>query len=249
MHAPWPAPSPAPPPSHQAPSSIPVSHVPSPPQVANLRVTAYQGFTHFKVEVLPPPAGGSSSGGWDSGAGHACCCSRRRRRAALLAPAAAAAVLGRLLLCCHRSHPACLRGPCPRPRPRPAAIASLSLWDSKPSDKLRPIFALMLRRSSGHHPLLAGALRECPARGRGWGGNGAGLGRAGGWGLPVACLRCSRLCCPARLACPDLLTHQWFHHRLASPPCAGVLAEEDPKNREAMARQENGLQQLVGGWQ
>ncbi|EFN59236.1 hypothetical protein CHLNCDRAFT_138222 [Chlorella variabilis] len=64
-----------------------------------------------------------------------------------------------------------------------SGIASISLWDSKQSDKLRPIFSLMLRRSSGHHPLLAGALR--------------------------------------------------------------YLAEEDPKNRELMARQENGLQQLV----
>ncbi|PRW58490.1 phospholipase A I isoform X1 isoform A [Chlorella sorokiniana] len=61
--------------------------------------------------------------------------------------------------------------------------SGISLWDSKQSDRLRPIFALMLRRSSGHHPLLAGALRQ--------------------------------------------------------------LAEEDPKNRELMARQENGLQQLV----
>ncbi len=39
----------------------------------------------------------------------------------------------------------------------------ISLFDStKKEDKLRPIFALMLRRSSGHHPLLAGALSECP---------------------------------------------------------------------------------------
>lgn len=30
-----------------------------------------------------------------------------------------------------------------------------------------------------------------------------------------------------------------------SPWAAGYLAEEDPKNREVMARQENGLQQLV----
>ena len=38
----------------------------------------------------------------------------------------------------------------------------ISLFDSsKKEDKLRPIFALMLRRSSGHHPLLAGALSEC----------------------------------------------------------------------------------------
>ncbi|KAL4853631.1 Phospholipase A I [Chlorella vulgaris] len=70
--------------------------------------------------------------------------------------------------------------------PPPGAAGSgiaISLWDSKQSDKLRPIFSLMLRRSSGHHPLLAGALR--------------------------------------------------------------YLAEEDPKNRELMAKQENGLQQLV----
>ena len=39
--------------------------------------------------------------------------------------------------------------------------SSLSLFDSgKQQDRLRPIFALLLRRSSGHHPLLAGALRE-----------------------------------------------------------------------------------------
>lgn len=38
--------------------------------------------------------------------------------------------------------------------------SSITLFDSKPTDKLRPIFSLMLRRSSGHHPLLAGALRE-----------------------------------------------------------------------------------------
>lgn len=44
--------------------------------------------------------------------------------------------------------------------------SGISLWDSKQSDRLRPIFALMLRRSSGHHPLLAGALREWRA-GRG----------------------------------------------------------------------------------
>jgi hypothetical protein len=37
----------------------------------------------------------------------------------------------------------------------------ISLFDSsKKEDRLRPIFALMLRRSSGHHPLLAGALSE-----------------------------------------------------------------------------------------
>lgn len=35
---------------------------------------------------------------------------------------------------------------------------------------------------------------------------------------------------------------------LDCPVClAGVLAEEDPKNRELMAKQENGLQQLVRG--
>ncbi|KAL4431288.1 hypothetical protein ABPG75_006544 [Micractinium tetrahymenae] len=71
----------------------------------------------------------------------------------------------------------------PPPGGSSSSLASISLWDSKQADKLRPIFSLMLRRSSGHHPLLAGALR--------------------------------------------------------------VLAEEDPKNRELMARQENGLQQLV----
>lgn len=37
--------------------------------------------------------------------------------------------------------------------------SSLSLFDTKQADRLRPIFSLMLRRSSGHHPLLAGALR------------------------------------------------------------------------------------------
>lgn len=71
----------------------------------------------------------------------------------------------------------------PPPGGSSSSLASISLWDSKQADKLRPIFSLMLRRSSGHHPLLAGALR--------------------------------------------------------------VLAEEDPKNRELMAKQENGLQQLV----
>ena len=38
--------------------------------------------------------------------------------------------------------------------------SSITLFDSKPTDKLRPIFSLMLRRSSGHHPLLAGAFRK-----------------------------------------------------------------------------------------
>ena len=45
----------------------------------------------------------------------------------------------------------------------PAASTSLpgiSLFDNKQGDKLRPIFALLLRRSSGHHPLLAGALSK-----------------------------------------------------------------------------------------
>jgi hypothetical protein len=53
--------------------------------------------------------------------------------------------------------------------PPPGAAGSglaIPLWDSKQSDKLRPIFALMLRRSSGHHPLLAGALRERGGGGR-----------------------------------------------------------------------------------
>jgi hypothetical protein len=47
-------------------------------------------------------------------------------------------------------------------------VSSISLWDSskQSSDKLRPIFRLMLRRSGGHHPLLAGALRELTAVGR-----------------------------------------------------------------------------------
>ena len=46
-------------------------------------------------------------------------------------------------------------------------VSSISLWDSskQSSDKLRPIFRLMLRRSGGHHPLLAGALRELTAVG------------------------------------------------------------------------------------
>ena len=39
----------------------------------------------------------------------------------------------------------------------PSASININLFDSKPNDKLRPIFSLMLRRSSGHHPLLAGA--------------------------------------------------------------------------------------------
>lgn len=46
------------------------------------------------------------------------------------------------------------------PPPGGGGYSAISLWDSKQSDRLRPIFALMLRRSSGHHPLLAGALRE-----------------------------------------------------------------------------------------
>jgi hypothetical protein len=43
------------------------------------------------------------------------------------------------------------------PAPAGAAI-NMSLFDSKNTDALRPIFSLMLRRSSGHHQLLAGAL-------------------------------------------------------------------------------------------
>eukprot|EP00887_Chlorella_sp_A99_P000219 scaffold13.g219.t1 len=39
-----------------------------------------------------------------------------------------------------------------------SSSSALAFFDSKHTDKLRPIFALMLRRSSGHHPLLAGAL-------------------------------------------------------------------------------------------
>ena len=42
----------------------------------------------------------------------------------------------------------------------PSSSINISLFDSKPNDKLRPIFGLMLRRSSGHHPLLAGAFSE-----------------------------------------------------------------------------------------
>jgi hypothetical protein len=42
----------------------------------------------------------------------------------------------------------------------PSSSINISLFDSKPTDKLRPIFSLMLRRSSGHHPLLAGAFRK-----------------------------------------------------------------------------------------
>ncbi len=49
------------------------------------------------------------------------------------------------------------------PPPGGGGYSAISLWDSKQSDRLRPIFALMLRRSSGHHPLLAGALREWSA--------------------------------------------------------------------------------------
>jgi len=45
-----------------------------------------------------------------------------------------------------------------------APTYSNNLFDSKPTDKLRPLFSLMLRRSSGHHPLLAGALRKCAKR-------------------------------------------------------------------------------------
>ena len=41
-----------------------------------------------------------------------------------------------------------------------AGPSTISMFDTKSTDKLRPIFSLMLRRSSGHHPLLAGALRE-----------------------------------------------------------------------------------------
>ena len=36
---------------------------------------------------------------------------------------------------------------------------SIGLFENKSADKLQPIFSLMLRRSSGHHPLLAGSLR------------------------------------------------------------------------------------------
>ena len=42
----------------------------------------------------------------------------------------------------------------------PSSSINISLFDSKPTDKLKPIFSLMLRRSSGHHPLLAGAFRK-----------------------------------------------------------------------------------------
>jgi Leucine rich repeat len=42
----------------------------------------------------------------------------------------------------------------------PGSSININLFDSKPTDKLRPIFSLMLRRSSGHHPLLAGAFRK-----------------------------------------------------------------------------------------
>lgn len=114
-----------------------------------------------------------------------------------------------------------------------SGIASISLWDSKQSDKLRPIFSLMLRRSSGHHPLLAGALRE--------------------WHAPAAAAAANAVACvsevePCIAACCALKT---FSHAVCQPNClpclagAGYLAEEDPKNRELMARQENGLQQLV----
>jgi hypothetical protein len=46
--------------------------------------------------------------------------------------------------------------------PPAASVAATSValvGGGKPADELAPIFALLLRRSSGHHPLLAGALR------------------------------------------------------------------------------------------
>jgi hypothetical protein len=36
---------------------------------------------------------------------------------------------------------------------------NISLFESKPTEKTLPILSLMLRRSSGHHPLLAGSIR------------------------------------------------------------------------------------------
>jgi hypothetical protein len=42
-----------------------------------------------------------------------------------------------------------------------ASTSTIPLFDTKASDKVKPIFTLFLRRSSGHHPLLAGVLSEC----------------------------------------------------------------------------------------
>ena len=37
---------------------------------------------------------------------------------------------------------------------------NITLFESKPQDRLKPLFTLMMRRSTGHHPLLAGALKH-----------------------------------------------------------------------------------------
>ncbi len=99
----------------------------------------------------------------------------------------------------------------------------------------------MLRRSSGHHPLLAGALRECRL--------GVRAGRC-----EVASPGVLHLVQPPSAGLPCIPAALGGWHLIPAPSLAalsapaGVLAEEDPKNRELMARQENGLQQLVRGW-
>jgi Leucine-rich repeat (LRR) protein len=47
----------------------------------------------------------------------------------------------------------------PSPNSSSSAI-NIPLFDNKQNDQLKPLFSLLQRRSSGHHPLLAGALRQ-----------------------------------------------------------------------------------------
>lgn len=47
----------------------------------------------------------------------------------------------------------------PSPSSSSSAI-NIPLFDNKQNDQLKPLFSLLQRRSSGHHPLLAGALRQ-----------------------------------------------------------------------------------------
>ena len=100
--------------------------------------------------------------------------------------------------------------------------ASISLWDSskQAADKLRPIFALMLRRSSGHHPLLAGALRECVAVRGGGRGQSAGPADVSGWCIargadPLPSCEYARYTHPAALRCaaPAVLVQACWRRR------------------------------------
>lgn len=109
-----------------------------------------------------------------------------------------------------------------------SSTINISLFDSKQTDKLKPIFSLMLRRSSGHHPLLAGAFSTC-------------------FSFPSSYFSIGRLL----YSFTSLLSYNTLHACMhidifiyIAKYNTGYLAE-DSKNRDLMAKQENAFQQLI----